>query len=138
MMSPCLQLKPIAGRLLLGIALAGMALLGLPPQSAQARVFVGIGVPLPGYYPPPVYYPPPPVYYPPPPVYYAPPPVYVPPRIYAPPASVAPPQSYAPGPDRGQSCYAGPYVCPMEHSVASGSSCYCRGNDGQRVWGRAS
>ena len=52
---------------------------------AQARVFVGVGVPFcgPGFYPPPYYYPPP-VYYPPPPPYYAPPPVFYtpPPQVY--------------------------------------------------------
>jgi hypothetical protein len=105
------------------------AILGLASASAQARVFVGVGlgVPLfygPGYYPPPIYYPPPPVYYAPPPVYYAPPPIYVP----------GPATAQA---GRGQSCYAGPYVCPMDRSVATGASCYCLGNAGQRVWGRA-
>jgi hypothetical protein len=103
-------------------------MLGLAAIPAQARVFVGLGFgfPLfygPGYYPPPVYYPPPPVYYapPPPPVYYV------------------PPQTYTPGPtaQSGQSCYAGPYVCPMDRPVAPGASCYCPGNGGQRVWGRA-
>jgi len=102
--------------------------LGLASVPAQARVFVGLGfgVPFygPGYYPPPVYYPPPPVYYaPPPPVYYV------------------PPQTYAPGPTAqagaGQSCYAGSYVCPMDRPVAPGAGCYCLGNGGQRVWGRA-
>jgi hypothetical protein len=107
------------------------AIVGFTGGPAQARVFVGIGIPFygPGFYPPPVYYPPPPVYYAPPPVVYAPPPV-----------SYAPPQNYsqAPGPaGDGQMCYAGPYVCPMDRPVASGGSCYCLGNGGQRVWGRA-
>lgn len=106
------------------------ALSGLAGGSAQARVFVGVGVPFfgPGYYPPPAYYPPP-VYYPPPPVYYAPPPV-----LYAP-----PPQTYSPAPPPGarQACFAGPYSCPMDHPVTIGANCYCLGNGGERVWGRA-
>ncbi len=100
-------------------------MVGLVQNSAQARVFVGIGVPLwgPGFYPPPVYYPPPPVYYAPPPVVYAPPP---------------PPQTYSQAPTGGgQACYAGPYVCPMDRPVATGAGCYCLGNGGQKVWGRA-
>jgi hypothetical protein len=107
-------------------AAACAAIVGFTGGPAQARVFVGIGIPFygPGFYPPPVYYPPPPVYYAPPPV------VYAPPQNY----------SQAPGPAQsgeGQACYAGPYVCPMDHPVASGSSCYCLGNGSQRVWGRA-
>jgi hypothetical protein len=104
--------------------------------SAQARVWVGIGVPFwgPGYYPAPYYYPPP-AYYPPPPAVYAPPPpvVYSPPQTYS-----QAPQTYSQAPGSGgQACYAGSYVCPMDHPVASGASCYCAGNGGQRVWGRA-
>ena len=100
------------------------AILGLASVPAQARVFIGVGIPFfgPGYYPPPYYYPPP-VYYPPPPVVYAPPQ----PQIY----------SQAPGASAdGQMCYAGSYSCPMDHPSASGGSCYCLGNGGQRVWGR--
>lgn len=100
------------------------AMVGLTASPAHARVFVGIGIPFygPGFYPPPVYYPPPP------PVYYAPPPVvYAPPQTYTPPPAVEP---------SGQSCYAGPYVCPMDRPVATGGSCYCLGNGGQKVWGR--
>jgi hypothetical protein len=98
------------------------------PTPALARVFVGVGIGGPwfgpAYLPPPYYYPPPMYYSPPPPVFYS------------------PPQAYAPqsqfGPEGGQSCYAGPYVCPMDRPTASGSSCYCLGNGGQKVWGRAS
>ena len=143
----------VLGRTTVVLALFA-AMAGLAGSSAQARVFIGVGIPLygPGFYPPPVYYPPPPVYYapPPPPVYYAPPP----PVYYAPPPPVyyTPPQSYAPAPDlaparigranagqagAGQACYAGAYVCPMDRPVASGGSCYCAGNGGQKVWGRA-
>jgi hypothetical protein len=99
------------------------------PGPAHARVFVGFGFPLfvgpPAYYPPPIYYPPPPFY---PPPYYPPPPGYS-----------APPASYAPGPGgpSGQACYTGGTVCPMEHPVGSGSSCYCTTPQG-RVLGRAS
>jgi hypothetical protein len=100
------------------------AMVGLAGTPAQARVWIGFGVPFygPGFYPAPYYYPPP-VYYPPPP-----PPVYAPPQTY----------SQAPAPaGGGQMCYAGAYVCPMDRPVAPGASCYCPGNSGQRVWGRA-
>jgi hypothetical protein len=101
---------------------AVVSLAGSSP--AEARVWVGIGIPFygPGWYPPPYYYPPP-AYYPPPPPVYAPP----------------PPQAYSqgPGPGGGQACYAGPYVCPINHPVATGAGCYCLGNGGQRVWGKA-
>lgn len=93
---------------------------------AAARVWFGIGIAPPVFVGPPAYYyPPPPVYYP-PPTYYAPPPA-----SYAP-----PPASTAPAP-AGQSCYAGAYVCPMDHPVPSGAACYCLGNGGARVWGQA-
>jgi hypothetical protein len=88
----------------------GGVFIGLPPIVVAPPIY-------PGYYPPPAYYPPP---------YYAPPP----PMAYA-------PQSQAQQ-GTGQSCYAGPYVCPMDHPVASGSGCYCLGNDRTQVWGRAS
>ena len=115
-------------RRIAAVAALSAAVLGLGSAPAQARVFVGFGFGVPwvygpGFYPPPIYYPPPPVYYapPPPPVYYT------------------PPQTYTPGPTAqgGQSCYAGSYVCPMDRPVAPGSSCYCPGNSGQRIWGRA-
>lgn len=109
-------------RLTVAIGLCA-AFVGLALSPAQARVFVGIGIPFygPGFYPPPYYYPPP---------------AYYPPPVYAPPQTYAPAQAAAPA-GAGQSCYAGAYVCPMEHPVASGGGCYCSGNDGQRVWGRA-
>ncbi len=122
------QTRSSVSRRLLGLAALGTVALGLSvaPQPAQARVFIGIGVPFP-YYVPPAYYPPayyPPAYYP-PPVYYPPPPV-----VYTPPQ-----QSPVPG-YGGGSCNAGPYVCPLDHPMAPGSSCYCLGNGGQRVGGR--
>jgi hypothetical protein len=104
------------------------AFVGLVAGPASARVFVGIGIPFygpgfygPGYYPGPYYYPPPPAYYPPPP-----PVVYAPPQAY----------SQSPG-GAGQMCYAGAYVCPMDRPVPAGDGCYCLGNGGQRVWGKA-
>jgi hypothetical protein len=109
-----------------------VAFVGLAASPANARVFVGIGIPFygpgfygpgyygPGYYPGPYYYPPPAYYPPPPPVVYA------------------PPQAYSPPPaGSGQMCYAGAYVCPMDRPVAVGEGCYCLGNGGQRVWGKA-
>jgi hypothetical protein len=101
-------------------------LTGALMPAAQARVFVGIGVPLFG---PPGFYYPPPIYYPPPPVYYAPPP---PPVVYAPPGFSAAPAGTA-----GQMCYAQAYTCPMDRPVPVGATCYCLGNGGQRVYGRA-
>lgn len=143
MMSGCLVLFR---RLAIAMIVCG-ALVGWGAGPAEARIFVGIGVPFygPGYYPPPYYYPPP-VYYPPPPIYYAPPlPAYYPPQTYAPPPTYAPPQTYAPSqtyappasPSVGQSCHAASYVCPMDRPVAAGSACYCLDNRGQRVTGRA-
>jgi hypothetical protein len=72
------------------------------------------------------------------PYYYAPP--YYPPVYYTPPQMYyqPPPQGYSQAQGGGgQSCYAGAYVCPMDHPVATGASCYCPGNNGQRVLGRA-
>jgi hypothetical protein len=106
------------------IAATGPLLL---PDPAAARVFVGVGIGVPGY-PAPYYYAPPPVYYPPPRVYYAPPP----PVVYAP-----PPVTYAPPMRAAQSCYAGAYTCPMERPTTPGAACYCAGNGGNRVWGQA-
>jgi hypothetical protein len=123
-----------------GMVSGGVVLGGLS-QTADARVFVGFGFPFPFYFGPPVYYPPPAYYYP-PPAYYPPP--YYAPRTYYPPPPYAP--SYAPSyappgysyqatPSR-QSCETGGTVCPMEHAVTPGSSCYCTTAQG-RVWGRA-
>lgn len=72
------MMKSIAIKLgLVAVIATGMAA-GLASTPAQARVFVGIGVGVPFYYPPPYYYyPPPPVVYTPPPVYTAPAPTYV-------------------------------------------------------------
>jgi len=84
------------------------------------------------------YYAPPTYYYPPPPVYY-------------PPVAPAPGDGYggdgysgygqtttAPSsPGVAQLCVASPYTCPMEVTVSPGARCYCRGNQGQRVYGTA-
>jgi hypothetical protein len=119
--------------LILSAAMAGQA---------QARIFVGLGVPL--FFPP--FVAPPPAYYPPP--YYGPPTVYAPPDnsfSYVPPSAqpLAPPRGYAPGgygPSRGyaaQSCLAGPYVCPLVQDTPPGGRCSCPANDGRRIRGQA-
>jgi hypothetical protein len=114
------------------IAVAALGALAAPtPAEAWWRggwgcCGVGIGL---GFYPP--VYVPPPVYYAPPPAYYAPPP----PTTYY--SQAQPPYSPAPAEPSGtQSCYAGNYVCPMDHPTASGSPCWCSANGG-RVYGRS-
>jgi hypothetical protein len=58
------------------LTILGIALAAIVPATAEARVFVGVGVGV--YGPPAYYYPPPAYYYPPPPAYYySPAPVYV-------------------------------------------------------------
>ena len=131
------------------LALGLGAMLGgiVAVQPAQARVFIGVGVPLfvPGIvYPPPIYYPPP-MYYP-PPIYY-PPPMYYAPRYnpgttfsYVPPGFHVPQgaqrQSLAPA-GGAEYCAAGAYTCPLTIDLAPGAPCACLGNDGRRVRGRA-
>lgn len=120
---------PILRRSVIAVAVCA-AMFGLTAHAAQARVWVGIGIPFPGYYyPPPVYYPPPPVYYapPPPPVVYSPQPAYTPQPAYS-----APQQNGS-----RQICYAGNYSCPMDNPTQPGARCYCLGNGGQKVWGQA-
>jgi hypothetical protein len=135
-------------------AIAVLALCGTAVNKAEARIFVGVGVPL--FFPP--FVAPPPVYYPP---YYAPP--YYPQGggsfNYAPPSSapqsLAPPGGYyGPGgytssggytPSMGggspeasaQSCRAGAYVCPLVADTPPGGACFCPGHDGQRIRGSA-
>ena len=119
---PRCRLAAAAGLAGVLLGLAGMA------TPAYSRVWVGFGFGFPLVVAPPLYYAPP--------AYYYPPPVYVPPPGYYPP----PPAGYAPQPPSagaGQSCYAGPYVCPMDSPVASGAPCYCLGNQGVHVWGHA-
>ncbi len=102
----------------LGTTFLGL-LLTTAPAHARVGVVFGFGVA-------------PPVYYPPPPVYYAPPP----PFAYTPP----PPIAYASPPPSptGQSCYAGPLVCPMLNVGAPGRTCWCTDTAGRRVYGTAS
>jgi hypothetical protein len=125
-------------------SLAMLALCGVMAGEAQARVFIGLGVPL--FFPPVVV--PPPVYYPP---YYGPPVVYAPPGnnfSYTPgqPQNLAPQQGYTPSggyaPSGGsdysaQSCRAGAYVCPLVQDTPPGGACACPGHDGQRIRGQA-
>ena len=134
-----LFLRRLSGTVALSAALVALCAAATP---AAARVWIGFGFPLyfgpPVYYPPPVSYPPPAYYAPPPPAGYSAPP----PAAYnaPPPAAYAPQQSdAAPAPSAaGQSCYAGAYVCPMDHPIPSGANCYCPGNGGDRIWGHAS
>jgi hypothetical protein len=121
-------------------SLATVALCGAMAGEAQARVFIGLGIPL--FFPPVVVAPP--AYYPP---YYGPPAVYAPPGnnfSYTPPS--AQPQGYAPGgyyppvsPSQysAQSCRAGAYVCPLVQDTPPGGACACPGHDGQRIRGQA-
>ena len=69
----------------LALGFVAAALLALPAGSAQARVFVSVGVPI--YGPGPWYYAPPPVVYA-PPAYY---PAYPAPAYYPPPVVYSPP-----------------------------------------------
>jgi hypothetical protein len=132
----------------LTVFVVGAVLTSAPMGQASAHDWdaddwggVGIGfnfgpvfTPSPYYYPPPVYYaPPPPAYYAPPPGYYSPYPGY----IARSPVPAAVPQYAQSGSGPAQSCNAGSYVCPMEVNVPVGANCYCRGNDGKRVYGSA-
>ena len=104
--------------LIAGAAACLGVLAGAPPALAWWHGGVVIGVA-----PPPIYYPPPPIYYP-PPAYYAPPPV-----VYA------PPPPYAQSAPAGPACYAGPYACPLDHSMPLGAACYCLSNQRTQIWG---
>ena len=112
-------------------ALSGAVVPSPAYAGGNGGFFIGIAPP-PVYFGPPIYARPP-VYYPPPPVYYAPPPVYYapPPVIYAP-----PPFYVAPPPRYGQTCYAGPYTCPLLPPGPAGGTCSCPANQG-RAYGRA-
>ena len=89
--------------------LAGLAVVVamFAPTPAQARIGIGFFVVPPVVVVPPVYdyYYPAPVYYP-PPVYYYPPPVKTTMPV-------------------GYSCYAGPYICPLEKRLPVGGYCAC-------------
>ena len=97
-------------KILLGTAAVAAALIAIP-NDAQAWWRGGYGVGF-GFYAPRVYIGPPVVYVP-PPVYYAPPPVYA-----------------------ARSCYAGPYICPLEHASPVNATCTCPTNNG-RAYGAA-
>ncbi|HEV2335203.1 MAG TPA: hypothetical protein VGS13_06890 [Stellaceae bacterium] len=85
----------------------GIAAWAAPSAPATARVFVGIGIPFPGYYAPYPNYPPP-AYYP----YYAPAPAYYPPpEAYSPPAA-----AYSPPP--------GPSAAPAAAPATSDAITY--------------
>jgi hypothetical protein len=102
------------------VALSALsAIVGPSPAQAWWRGGVWVGVAPPLYYAPPYY---------PPPVYYAPPP---PPVVYTPPGFYGSQQ-----PQYGQSCYAGPYTCPLQPPAPAGSGCSCPANQG-RAYGRA-
>jgi len=86
-------------RLLLAGVAGALAVLAVAamPAPVQARFFVGVGVPFPGYYygPGPYYGYPPPYAYAPPPGYYPPPTGYPTQDAYPPPGAPAP-SAYAP------------------------------------------
>ncbi len=145
----------VLGGIALSVALAS-------PANAWWRGGFFIGVPGPFVVAPPLYAPPP-VYATPP--VYAPPPAYAQPGEQPPGGYQESPDQYAqpqggypeyPGeqePSAGypaapeqygqssgetaQSCFAGRYVCPLEHALPVGGKCWCPGNRGARQWGQA-
>jgi hypothetical protein len=129
-----LMSAPIRSRAVLGFAAGLLVACGVAATPAQARFFVGFGVPLvvapPLYVPGPAWYPP---YYPPSPAYSAPGNEfsYVPPQNQ--PRSLAAPGAS----DLAESCEAGPYVCPLVRETPAGAPCSCPGNYGRRVPGVA-
>jgi len=99
------------------------------PAHAWGRFGVFVGFPPvvvggPFYYPPPVYYPPP--------YYYAP---YPPPPYYPP--AAPPPGAPAAGQaaPAGFTCYAKPYICPLQEMHQVGEPCACEGLGGGSVAG---
>ena len=122
---------------LVHVFLAVLVLCGAQAQQAQARIFVGVGMPL--YFGPPLIVPPP-AYYPP---YYAAPYgqsgnefSYTPPQ--ARPQNLAPPPGgYQNGYSNAQACHAGAYVCPLTQNTPPGGPCGCPGHDGQMIRGQA-
>jgi len=149
------------------VLLVALLLCGVMAGAAQARIWVGVGIPLfvppvvvgpPAYYPP--YYYGPPGGYPPSgntfsytpgtqPQSLAPPSGYGSQGGYPPPPGYYPPQggytpsgAYTPsmggGPVEGaQSCQAGAYVCPLVQDTPPGGACSCPGHGGQQVRGQA-
>lgn len=99
----------------------GLALLHAAPARAWWRGGVWVDVVPPVVVGPPVVVAPPPVY-------------YYPPAYYPPPTSPYPAQP-APAPSNG-TCYAGPYVCPLDQPPAPNGACSCpTDNNGGRAWG---
>lgn len=94
--------------LIAAVALGGM----VAPQPAHAWWRGGVGFGFAPFAPYPYRYP-----------YYYPPPV-----VYAP-----PPYAVSPG---GQSCYAGPYVCPLAVASPLGAPCSCPTEYNGRAGGR--
>ena len=135
--------------------IAALALCGAIATPAQARIFIGVGVPLffpPFVAPPPAYYPP--SYYPPsgnefsytPPNYgpsYSAPQSLAPPGGYYGPGGYSPSGGYTPSMGGGspeasaQSCHAGAYVCPLVQDTPPGGACSCPGHGGHRIRGAA-
>jgi hypothetical protein len=91
-------------------------------------VTIGIPYAYPYYYPYPYAYP---SYYYAPPVYTAPPSYYAPPASSVPP-SADPASSQSPP---GYTCYAGPYVCPLQVVNPINGPCTCPTNSGDRANG---
>jgi hypothetical protein len=114
----CLPL--LAATLALGVMAAPK------PAHAWGRFGVFVGFPPvvlggPFYYPPPIYYPPPYDYAP-----YAPP--------YDPPAA-PPPGTGGQAAPAGFTCYAKPYICPLQEMHQVGESCACEALGGGSVAG---
>lgn len=117
----------IAKRLRFLPVLAVLALAGMvaapKPAHAYGRIGVVIGVP-PVFVAPPFYYPAP-VYVAPPPVYYT--PAYPAPAYAPPPYSAAAPAGFT--------CYATPYICPLNVIHPVGGPCACPAYGGGAVSG---
>ncbi len=97
-----------------------LAALGAAVSSVPAHAYWRGGfwiAPVPFVVAPPIFYPP--AYYPPPPPYY----VAPPPTAYM--------SQPAPSPAPGQTCYAGPYVCPLDRVAPINAPCTCPGNGGR-------
>jgi hypothetical protein len=94
------------------------------PKPAQAHIGFRFLVGPPVVVVPPVY-----DYYYPAPVYYSPPGYYDPPPVF-----YYPPPANAEGP-AGYSCYAGPYVCPLEKLQPVGGYCACPAYGGRSAAG---
>ena len=112
-------IRPVAAAAVMALLAVGASV--AMTQPAEARVFVGVGIGVPLYYPPPVYAYPPPYYYAPPPVVYAPPPVVVSP----PPPVVAQPASEPYTAPNGQTCreYQSTVTVNGQQQPSHGTAC---------------